>query len=123
MQSDEEKTDEFEEEMIESTSATEDWDDDFTASRIGGGKYKAKGYSTLIVFLLWVAFVIIWLFFFAEPYGPFENLGIILATFFLLGGLVGAAWYVQAASCRVSGRLYAVWRNWYRIPPVSQIVS
>ncbi len=108
LRSDEDTNDGIEDEEMSAVDAAE-WDDDFTSSRFQGGKYKAKGYSTLIVFLLWVAFVIVWLFFFAEPFGPFENLGIVIASFFLLGGFVGAAWIPKGAG--PGGR----WRIWISI--------
>ena len=112
MEYDDEKVEDIDEEIPEeeSVETVDDWDDDFTAGgRRGGGKYRAKGYATLIAFLLWVAFDIVWLFFFAAPYGPFENLGIIIATFFILGGIIGAAWIPKGAG--PGGR----WRIWTSI--------
>ncbi|MFO7836631.1 MAG: hypothetical protein R6V83_08250 [Candidatus Thorarchaeota archaeon] len=43
-------------------------------------------------FLSWVVFVIIWLFFFAGGFGIFENMAVVLSSFFVTGGVIGAIW-------------------------------
>lgn len=53
---------------------------------------RGKGNATFASFLVWAAFVILWLFFFASGFGIFENIAVALSSFILVGGILGAIW-------------------------------
>jgi len=52
----------------------------------------AKGYVSGFSFLAWIAFTIIWLFFFASGYTLFENIAIVFIALLILGALNAILW-------------------------------
>lgn len=55
-------------------------------------KTSSKEYGTLISFILWIAFTIIWLFFFAGPHGLVENITVIGVALLAIGGVNSLIW-------------------------------
>lgn len=55
-------------------------------------KSTAKGYASAISFIVWIAFTIIWLFFFAAGYGVFENIAIVFIALLIIGALNAVLW-------------------------------
>ena len=59
--------------------------------------WKTKGFkwriylSTAVAFLL-VIFLIIWFWYYAEPYDVYQNIAILIVSLLIAGGLMGAAW-------------------------------
>jgi hypothetical protein len=51
-----------------------------------------KSQATLGGFIVWAAFVVVWLFFFAINYGIFENIAVAVSSFIIIGGFIGAMW-------------------------------
>ncbi len=49
-------------------------------------------YGTVTAFILWIAFVAVWLFLFAVHYDIFRNITLNAASFLLMGGLIGLIW-------------------------------
>jgi len=47
---------------------------------------------SIIVFFAAIAFVVLWLFFFADAFTLYQNLAVLLATFLIFIGVMGAAW-------------------------------
>ncbi len=64
---------------------------------------KIKSYVSAASFVTWLGFILVWLFFFAEPYGVYENIGIALASFIIIAGLNGSMWTPRSA--QHSGRI------------------
>ncbi|MGY5877103.1 MAG: hypothetical protein RTU30_15230, partial [Candidatus Thorarchaeota archaeon] len=65
---------------------------------------KIKSYVSGASFIGWLGFILVWLFFFADPlFGPFENIGILLASFIIIAGLNGSMWTPR--STQHSGRI------------------
>jgi len=60
-------------------------------------RMRIKIYRTGAMLALWIGFVMTWLFFYAISYGVFENIGVIIAAFFLMGGLIGMMWVPKEA--------------------------
>ncbi len=58
------------------------------------GKHRSKGkeYASTFGFIAWVAFTIIWLFFFASGYTIFENIAIVFIALLILGAIVVGIW-------------------------------
>ncbi|TFG30078.1 hypothetical protein EU527_14970 [Candidatus Thorarchaeota archaeon] len=52
----------------------------------------AKGYVSAISFIAWIAFTIIWLFFFAGDYGIFQNIAIVFIALLAIGALNVVLW-------------------------------
>jgi len=48
---------------------------------------KLQQYATITSVAVWMAFLIIWLFFFASGYGIFENIGVVAVAFLILAAL------------------------------------
>jgi len=47
---------------------------------------------TIILGVAWLAFLIIWLFFFAGDYNVYQNIGIVILSVLILVGILGASW-------------------------------
>src|SRR4030042_3043176 len=58
--------------------------------RTGGFSWRV-GLSILIVFG-WLAFLILWLFFYADDYGVFQNIAILLVSIIIGIGMLAALW-------------------------------
>lgn len=58
---------------------------------------KLKGYGALAGFIAWIGFLVVWLFFFAGSYGIFENLGVAIASFFIVAGILAMAFIPSSA--------------------------
>ena len=54
-------------------------------SRGGRRRTTGKEYGTLISFIAWIAFTIVWLFFFAAGFGIFENIAVVFVAFLIIG--------------------------------------
>ena len=54
-------------------------------SRGGRRRTSGKEYGTLMSFIAWMAFTIVWLFFFASGFGLFENLAVVFVAFLIVG--------------------------------------
>lgn len=59
-----------------------------------------KEYATTISFIAWIAFTIIWLFFFASGYTAFENIAVVFIALLLIGALDVALWIPSAEGRR-----------------------
>lgn len=53
---------------------------------------KGKEYASTISFVAWIAFTIIWLFFFASTYSIFENIAIVFIALLIIGALNAVLW-------------------------------
>ena len=53
---------------------------------------KATGYISAISFIAWIAFTIIWLFFFASSYNVFYNIAIVFVALLIIGALNAVIW-------------------------------
>ncbi len=51
-----------------------------------------KEYGTMISFIAWIAFTIIWLFFFAGPHGLVENIAVIFVALLAIGAVNTLIW-------------------------------
>ncbi|UCE09415.1 MAG: hypothetical protein JSW61_10635 [Candidatus Thorarchaeota archaeon] len=51
-----------------------------------------RSQATLGGFILWAAFVVVWLFFFAVGYGIFENIAVALSSFIIIAGFIAVMW-------------------------------
>ena len=87
----------------------EDIDEDFDLedeikrkSRSRGKRRKTSGkeYGTIGSFLAWIAFTIVWLFFFASGYGIFENVAVVFVAFLIIGVLNAILWIPPHESWR-----------------------
>ncbi|MCK5238419.1 MAG: hypothetical protein KAR33_02655 [Candidatus Thorarchaeota archaeon] len=54
-------------------------------------------YGTMAAFISWVGFLVVWLFFFAGSYTIFENIGVAIASFFIVGGILAIAFIPSSA--------------------------
>jgi len=61
-------------------------------SRGGRRRTTGKEYGTLMSFIAWMAFTIVWLFFFASGYGLFENVAVVFVAFLIVGALNAILW-------------------------------
>ena len=61
-------------------------------SRGGRRRTTGKEYGTLISFIAWIAFTIVWLFFFAAGFGIFENIAVVFVAFLIIGALNALLW-------------------------------
>ncbi|MGY5870753.1 MAG: hypothetical protein RTV72_00770 [Candidatus Thorarchaeota archaeon] len=52
----------------------------------------SKEYGTLISFIAWIAFTIIWLFFFAGGFLLFENIAVVFVAFLIIGAANALIW-------------------------------
>ena len=59
-----------------------------------------KEYGTMISFILWMAFTIVWLFFFASGFGLFENIAVVFVAFLIIGALNAILWIPSHESWR-----------------------
>ncbi|NHI83937.1 MAG: hypothetical protein EAX81_06520 [Candidatus Thorarchaeota archaeon] len=83
---------------------------------------KQKGMVSAILAIAWIGFVIVWLFLFAIEYTLFENVGIILASLFILLGMTNAVmwgppeWRVRLSSILGIGwvTFIVLWLPFYR---------
>jgi hypothetical protein len=53
---------------------------------------RGKEYASTISFIAWMAFTIIWLFFFASGYSVFENIAIVFIALLIIGALNAVLW-------------------------------
>ncbi len=53
---------------------------------------KTQEYGSLVSMIAWMAFLLIWLFFFASGYGIFENIAVALIALFIVVALNAVAW-------------------------------
>ena len=58
--------------------------------RVTGFKWRI-GISILLPFLAMI-FLIVWFWFYAEPYTWYQNVAIIIVTILILGGIIGGMW-------------------------------
>lgn len=65
--------------------------------RRGRRAMQRKSYGSVASFLVWAAFLIFWLFFFAVDYGIFENIAVAAASFVLIGGANALIWIPPTA--------------------------
>ncbi|MHA1862308.1 MAG: hypothetical protein ACTSWA_00965 [Candidatus Thorarchaeota archaeon] len=61
-------------------------------SRGGRRRTTGKEYGTLISFIAWMAFTIVWLFFFASGFGIFQNVAVVFVAFLIIGALNAILW-------------------------------
>ena len=61
-------------------------------SRGGRRRTTGKEYGTIMSFIAWMAFTIIWLFFFASGFGIFENVAVVFVAFLIIGALNAILW-------------------------------
>ncbi|MHA2424520.1 MAG: hypothetical protein ACXAEF_07015 [Candidatus Thorarchaeota archaeon] len=54
-------------------------------------------YGTFGAFISWVGFLVVWLFFFAGAYDIFQNIGVAIASFFIVGGILALAFIPPGA--------------------------
>ena len=47
---------------------------------------------SVVVGCLWLAFLVLWLFFLADKYSIYQNIAIFLVSVLAVGGILGAAW-------------------------------
>ena len=47
---------------------------------------------SIFVGTLWLVFLILWLFFYAEAYTVYQNLAIVIVSILVIGAILGAAW-------------------------------
>ncbi|MFW9960530.1 MAG: hypothetical protein ACFFDV_05900 [Candidatus Thorarchaeota archaeon] len=59
-----------------------------------------KEYASLISFIAWIGFTIIWLFFFASGYSIFENLAVVFIALLVIGALNTILWIPSAEGRR-----------------------
>jgi len=64
---------------------------------------KNKGYFSLATFIAWLAFITIWLFFYAVGYGIFENIAITISSFLIIGAINAVFWIPASAGPNASG--------------------
>ncbi|MFW9845061.1 MAG: hypothetical protein ACFFEV_10830 [Candidatus Thorarchaeota archaeon] len=55
-------------------------------------KTSGKEYGTMISFIAWMAFTIVWLFFFASGFGIFENIAVVFVAFLIIGAANALLW-------------------------------
>jgi len=60
-------------------------------------KSKFHEYGTMAAFITWVGFLVVWLFFSAGSYTIFENLGVAIASFFIVAGILAVAFIPSSA--------------------------
>ncbi|MFX1264911.1 MAG: hypothetical protein ACFFH0_05995 [Promethearchaeota archaeon] len=65
--------------------------------RRGMGRVRRKSYGSMGSFLVWAAFLVVWLFSFAADFGIFENIAIAIASFVLIGGVNAIIWIPPTA--------------------------
>ncbi|MBE0525949.1 MAG: hypothetical protein IH631_03340, partial [Candidatus Thorarchaeota archaeon] len=89
---DNETPDDFTDELDEITEEVEEEDFDIDVeiklkrrSRVGRRRTTGKEYGTLMSFIAWMAFTIIWLFFFASGYGIIENIAVVFVALLVVG--------------------------------------
>jgi len=63
-------------------------------------KSSGKEYASLISFIAWVGFTIIWLFFFAGGYSIFENIAVVFIALLVIGALNAILWIPTAEGRR-----------------------
>jgi len=61
-------------------------------TRSGRKRTTGKEYGTLASFILWIAFTIVWLFFFASGYEFIQNLAVVGIALLVIGALNSIAW-------------------------------
>lgn len=83
--------------------------------RRGMGRMRRKSYGSMGSFLVWAAFLVAWLFFFAADFGIFENIAVAIASFVLIGGVNAIIWIPPTA-----GPGDSAWR--VRLSTVSAVV-
>ena len=71
-----------------------DIEEEITIRRRGRRRRRSKGkqYGSLGSMIAWMAFLIIWLFFFASGYGLFENIAVVLVALLIVGALNSIMW-------------------------------
>ncbi|TFG97209.1 hypothetical protein E4H12_09230 [Candidatus Thorarchaeota archaeon] len=96
---DNETPDDFTDELDEITEEVEEEDFDIDVeikrkrrSRVGRRRTTGKEYGTLMSFIAWMAFTIIWLFFFASGYGIIENIAVVFVAFLIVGAASALVW-------------------------------
>jgi hypothetical protein len=58
----------------------------------GRRRTSGKEYGTLISFIAWMAFTIVWLFFFASRFGIFENIAVVFIALLIIGAVNALIW-------------------------------
>ncbi|MFX1481632.1 MAG: hypothetical protein ACFFCP_00435 [Promethearchaeota archaeon] len=53
---------------------------------------RAREYASTVSFIAWIAFTIIWLFFFASSYPVFQNIAIVFIALLIIGALNAVLW-------------------------------
>ncbi|TFG32129.1 hypothetical protein EU528_04290 [Candidatus Thorarchaeota archaeon] len=105
---DNETPDDFTDEIDEITADVEEEDFDIEIeikrkrkSRGGVRRTTGKEYGTLLSFIAWMAFTIIWLFFFASGYGLIENIAVVFVAFLVVGAASALVWIPRHEGLRV----------------------
>ena len=70
----------------------------------GGWKARTSAVSGIV----WIVFVIVWIFFFAGPYGIYENIGIGIASLLLIGALNVLLWVPTVGEGRGARAMVAI---------------
>ncbi|RDE15239.1 MAG: hypothetical protein C4K48_04130 [Candidatus Thorarchaeota archaeon] len=58
----------------------------------GHKKPTLKAYASMVSFIVWMAFLILWLFFFAGNYGIFENIAVVIVALLVVVALNALLW-------------------------------
>lgn len=107
--------DDFDEELDEITEEVEEEDFDIDVeikrkrvSRGGRRRTTGKEYGTLMSFIAWMAFTIVWLFFFASGYGIIENIAVVFVGLLVVGAASALVWIprhegLKAKASAISG--------------------
>ncbi|MGY5861849.1 MAG: hypothetical protein RTU09_05705 [Candidatus Thorarchaeota archaeon] len=75
---------------------------------------KIQEYASVASMIVWMAFLLVWLFFFASGYGIFENIAVVLIALFIVVALNAIAWIPieeggwKARTSAVSGIVWIV---------------
>ncbi|MGY5879164.1 MAG: hypothetical protein RTV31_02890 [Candidatus Thorarchaeota archaeon] len=70
-------------------------------SRRGVRRTSGKEYGTLMSFIAWMAFTIIWLFFFASGFGLFENIAVVFVAFLIVAAASALVWIPRHEGLKV----------------------
>lgn len=81
-------------EIVEEVEEDFDIDVEIKRKRRSHGRRRTTGkeYGTLASFITWMAFTIVWLFFFASGFGLFENIAVVFVAFLIVGAASALVW-------------------------------
>ena len=70
-----------------------EWDEeDFCEDMIKTPEMRWRVSLSIIMGVGWLAFLILWLAFYASDFNIYQNIAVVLASILLVGGVLGAAW-------------------------------